>query len=272
MLVSLSYLWLPSLLSRCERAFDIFTVVGRRAFGRFWHGQRRGFAHRLHLPKYVFSDMLPPTSGSCNCHGKVKCIFKSVTLEKPRIWQIFYEINIFLESPWKETEFVFTIGSPNFWLLDCPGMGRNIQWIACEKCTNLSLTKMLLTCKMSRILTGYVWGLRTMPHFSSVAGAKLLAGKKPDKQLRVRTCGHFAMRKEGVCGEPSPPISFSFRLCFIFQSDRFVFDLCSTLNIYFHTLLMSTGHRTFSNVHETSLNVGFKCQCVRSVQNSRSNC
>ena len=133
MLVSLSYLWLPSLLSRCERAFDIFTVAGRRAFGRFWHGQRRGFAHRLHLPKYVFSDMLPPTSGSCNCHGKVKCIFKSVTLGKPRIWKILYELNIFLESPWKETEFVFTISSPNFWLSDCPGIGRNIQWISVWK-------------------------------------------------------------------------------------------------------------------------------------------
>ena len=266
MLVSLSYLWLPSLLSRCERAFDIFTVVGRRAFGRFWHGQRRGFAHRLHLPKYVFSDMLPPTSGSCNCHGKVKCIFKSVTLGKPRILKILYELNFYFGDPMKWGRICLHNWFSQFLA------SRNIQWIACEKCTNLSLTKMLLTCKMSRILTGYVWGLRTMPHFSSVAGAKLLAGKKPDKQLRVRTCGHFAMRKEGVCGEPSPPISFSFRLCFIFQSDRFVFDLCSTLNIYFHTLLMSTGHRTFSNVHETSLNVGFKCQCVRSVQNSRSNC
>ena len=101
MLVSLSYLWLPSLLSRCERAFDIFTVAGRGAFGRFWHGQRRGFAHRLHLPKYVFSDMLPPTSGSCNCHGKVKCIFKSVTLGKPRILKILYELNFYFGDPMK---------------------------------------------------------------------------------------------------------------------------------------------------------------------------
>ena len=87
------------------------------------------------------------------------------------------------------------------------------------------LTKMLLTCKMWRILTGCVCGLRTMPHFSSVAaGARLLSGKKPDKQLRVRTCGHFAMRKEGVCGEPSRPISFFLSLLFL--SHRFV-NVCS---------------------------------------------
>ena len=87
------------------------------------------------------------------------------------------------------------------------------------------LTKMLLTCKMWRILTGCVCGLRTMPHFSSIAaGARLLSGKKPDKQLRVRTCGHFAMRKEGVCGEPSRPISFF--LSFLFLSHRFV-NVCS---------------------------------------------
>ena len=81
-------------------------------------------------------------------------------------------------------------------------------------------TKMLLTCKMSRILTGcVVRGLRTMPHFSSVGASRpVLSGKKPDKQLDVRTCGHFAgVRKEGVCGEPSRPISAHLVLLFFCQ-------------------------------------------------------
>ena len=50
-------------VSRHLRRGTSSRVVARRAFGRFWDGQRRsmwdGFAHRLDLPKCVFWDKLP---------------------------------------------------------------------------------------------------------------------------------------------------------------------------------------------------------------------
>ena len=114
-----------------------------------------------------------------------------------------------------------------------------------------------------------------MPHFSSVGASQpVLSGKKPDKQLDVRTCGHFAgMRKEGVCGEPSRPISAHFVLsffspsttvpCLILLSNRFACDMCSMpMYICIHTFLMASlivysGIFTFLRVKTIKLSHSF---------------
>ena len=80
-------------VSRHLRRGTSSRVVGRRAFGRFWDGQRRsmwdGFAHRLDLPNCVFWDRLPTSKLAkigimlvriVQLPRKVKCILKSVTL------------------------------------------------------------------------------------------------------------------------------------------------------------------------------------------------
>ena len=80
-------------VSRHLRRGTSSRVVGRRAFGRFWDGQRRsmwdGFTHRLDLPNCVFWDRLPTSKLAkigimlvriVQLPRKVKCILKSVTL------------------------------------------------------------------------------------------------------------------------------------------------------------------------------------------------
>ena len=83
---------------------------------------------------------------------------------------------------------------------------------------------------MSRILTGGVSGLRTMPHFSSVAGSQpVLSGKKPDKQRPdLRSLCHEEATGRG--GETSNPISFSF--IFLLRS-------CSSYSTFLWSMLDS---------------------------------
>ena len=103
-----------------------------------------------------------------------------------------------------------------------PGTGG---WMAWGQWTNLNWLKCCWLAKCGEYWQGVCVGCGQCPIFHpSQPVLKLLSGKKPDKQLRVRTCGHFAMRKEGVCGEPSRPISFFLSLLFL--SHRFV-NVCS---------------------------------------------